>query len=116
MTSERKVVVSRESLQQIKDVIVTYAGKAEHRRTSLDDRKAEMAIETIESLLDGPDAENDPPQVSQLKDSLAEWLNKTEWIQKAAKPHEIGRHRADVLTQRAKAAELCARCKGPHHG
>lgn len=30
----------------------------------------------------------------------AEWLEKTEWIQKSANPLECGMHRADILKQR----------------
>lgn len=29
-----------------------------------------------------------------------EWLDKTEWVQKTAKAHELGKHRADVLKDR----------------
>lgn len=29
-----------------------------------------------------------------------EWLDKTEWVQKTAKAHELGKHRADVLKER----------------
>ena len=34
------------------------------------------------------------------KKALEVWLDKTEWVQKTVKPHELGMHRADVLKQR----------------
>jgi len=36
------------------------------------------------------------------KKALEVWLEKTEWVQKTVKPHELGMHRADVLKQRIK--------------
>lgn len=29
-----------------------------------------------------------------------EWLNKTEWVQVAIQPRELGQHRADIIKQR----------------
>ena len=40
-----------------------------------------------------------------LEASHSEWIEKTEWVQKDAKPKELGRHRADVLRSRCEAAE-----------
>ena len=38
------------------------------------------------------------------KKALEVWLDKTEWVQKTVKPHELGMHRADVLKQRIEEA------------
>jgi hypothetical protein len=38
------------------------------------------------------------------KKALEVWLDKTEWVQETAKPHELGMHRADVLKQRIQEA------------
>ena len=32
--------------------------------------------------------------------ALAEWLDKTAWVQDTSQTHELGMHRADVLRQR----------------
>lgn len=38
-----------------------------------------------------------------------EWLEKTEWVQKSARPSELGKRRADVISARIaeKDAEIC---------
>ena len=53
-----------------------------------------------------------PSSVEALENKLAnanlalnEWLDKTEWVQKTAQPKELGKHRADVLTERITVLE-----------
>ena len=43
-------------------------------------------------------------QEPNYKKALEVWLDKTEWVQKTVKPHELGMHRADVLKQRIEEA------------
>jgi hypothetical protein len=54
-----------------------------------------QAIITIKEAL----AQTEP----NYKKALEVWLDKTEWVQKTVKPHELGMHRADVLKQRIEA-------------
>lgn len=49
-----------------------------------------LTDEVIEQAARGP----------QTDAALREWLEKTEWVQKIAQPHELGKHRADVLSGR----------------
>lgn len=39
-------------------------------------------------------------RLQQLEAAYNEWHDKTEWVQKTAKAHELGKHRADVLKER----------------
>jgi Arc/MetJ-type ribon-helix-helix transcriptional regulator len=41
----------------------------------------------------------------QYKAAYIEWQEKTEWVQKTAKPNELGMHRADVLRNRIRKLE-----------
>ena len=36
---------------------------------------------------------------------LRDWLDRTDWVQETARPHELGMHRADVMRQRLEQAE-----------
>ena len=49
-------------------------------------------------------------RLRQFEIAYNDWQAKTDWVQESAKPHELGRHRADVLRARieALAAELAA--------
>lgn len=49
-------------------------------------------------------------RLRQFEVAYNDWQAKTDWVQESAKPHELGRHRADVLRARieALAAELAA--------
>ena len=49
-------------------------------------------------------------RLRQFEIAYNDWRAKTDWVQESAKPHELGRHRADVLRARieALAAELAA--------
>lgn len=40
-----------------------------------------------------------------IKYAYMEWQDKTEWVQKTAKPSELGKHRADVMRERIAKAE-----------
>ena len=42
--------------------------------------------------------------------ALTEWLDKTEWVQKSAQVHELGKHRADIM--RARIDRLQSECDG----
>lgn len=42
-------------------------------------------------------------RLRQHERALAEWLEKTEWVQQTAQPGELGMHRADVLRKRLEA-------------
>lgn len=37
--------------------------------------------------------------------ALKEWLDRTEWVQKTALPHELGLHRAEVLRLRIESRD-----------
>lgn len=45
-------------------------------------------------------AANELRRLDRHEQAHAEWLKKTEWVQKTAKPKELGMHRADVLKKR----------------
>lgn len=53
----------------------------------------------------GPEVMDELRRLSQHETALAEWLEKTEWVQKTSKPGELGMHRADVLRDRISALE-----------
>lgn len=46
------------------------------------------------------DAAAELRRLDQHEHSFLVWLEKTEWVQKTAKPKELGMHRADVLKKR----------------
>lgn len=42
-------------------------------------------------------------RLRQFEVAYNDWQAKTDWVQESAKPHELGRHRADVLRARIEA-------------
>lgn len=44
-------------------------------------------------------------EIESLRMALHEWLDKTEWVQETVQPHELGKHRADILRARIKELE-----------
>lgn len=44
-------------------------------------------------------------RAERFKAAYMEWQDKTEWVQKTAKPSELGKHRADVMRERIAKAE-----------
>lgn len=61
--------------------------------------------ETIDSLRAAIEKAEDEAREFQYdyKAGLLEWLAKTEWVQNTAKPHELGKHRADIIKERMEA-------------
>jgi len=43
--------------------------------------------------------------IEMLEKAIAEWLDKTEWVQKSSDWQELGMHRADVLKRRIEQLE-----------
>lgn len=39
-------------------------------------------------------------RLNNVDQCLSEWLDKTQWVQTSAQSHELGMHRADVISQR----------------
>lgn len=48
--------------------------------------------------------ESDNERLKRIEFAWNEWQDKTEWVQKTAKPSELGMHRADVLRLRIERA------------
>ncbi|WP_313329446.1 hypothetical protein [Comamonas sp.] len=44
-------------------------------------------------------------RLSKVEAAFSEWIEKTDWVQRTAKPAELGVHRADVLANRIAALE-----------
>lgn len=60
-----------------------------------DDKKLDECLSEGIAMLE---AERD--RLQQFEAAYNEWHDKTEWVQKTAKAHELGKHRADVLKDR----------------
>ena len=80
------------------------------------DEALKLALETLETLMIERGSIYDQA-ITAIKEALAQvepnykkalevWLDKTEWVQKTVKPHELGMHRADVLKQRIQEVSL----------
>jgi DNA repair ATPase RecN len=66
-----------------------------------EDKRRSCAVMTVEShlaALSAVTAERD--RLQQFEAAYNEWHDKTEWVQKTAEAHELGKHRADVLKDR----------------
>lgn len=50
-------------------------------------------------------------RLCQYETEFNTWLEKTDWIQKTGKPHELGLHRADILKQRIEYLEAEVTCE-----
>lgn len=57
-----------------------------------------MSVRQHQRILSAVTAERD--RLQQFEAAYNEWHDKTEWVQKTAKAHELGKHRADVLKDR----------------
>jgi hypothetical protein len=57
-----------------------------------------MTVTQHIAALSAVTAERD--RLQQFEAAYNEWHDKTEWVQKTAKAHELGKHRADVLKDR----------------
>ncbi len=66
-----------------------------------------MSIELIDRLrsVDRVFATEAADRIEQLEKVLAEWFDKTEWVQKTSDWQELGMHRADALKQRIEQLE-----------
>lgn len=57
-------------------------------------------LETYESFPKLSKAAAELRRLHEVEKAHLQWLEKTEWVQDTAKPHELGQHRADVMRQR----------------
>lgn len=61
-------------------------------------RHSKRLVEQLRAELSAVTAERD--RLQQFEAAYNEWHDKTEWVQKTAEAHELGKHRADVLKDR----------------
>lgn len=61
-------------------------------------RHSKRLVEQLRAELSAVTAERD--RLLQFEAAYNEWHDKTEWVQKTAKAHELGKHRADALKDR----------------
>jgi hypothetical protein len=68
-----------------------------------------VKVDAIPSINDIVEAAAELRRLHQHELAQIEWLEKTEWVQKSARPSELGKHRADVISARIaeKDAEIC---------
>lgn len=55
------------------------------------------------------DLEAEVAKLERFEIAYKEWSDKTDWVQKSARPKELGMHRADVMAQRIEALEMALR-------
>ena len=94
--------------QELRAAVTAQPAEAEWMVFGFDDRSVKVSQEAYSiflarerhhlAALSAVTAERD--RLLQFEAAYNEWHDKTEWVQKTAEVHELGKHRADVLKER----------------